>query len=320
MKTLLCLILFGFLSFSSRAQTQLEFRIYHKLGSDPYAWNSPVMSGSGEMFKVTRLQYYISRFTVIHDGGQETAISDDTIALIKATSGHTAIQLGSHSVTSIEGVKFHIGVFAPVNNEDPAQYPPEHPLAPQVPAMHWGWASGYRFLAFEGQAGNNFTQTFELHTLGNPNYHEQTISLSGQDVNGKMVIAVDADYIEGLRNISVSNGVIAHGDDLEDKTTIENFRDYVFSARTDALNLNVDELESNQISLYPNPASAFSHIFVQSNSSEIVDIEIFDYQGRRQEYKPTLDGTIEAKQFNPGTYLVRIRTNAGEVCKRLTVL
>lgn len=319
MKVVFSLALFSLFTFSAGAQNPIEFRIYHKLGADTYAWNTPVVSGNGETFKVTRLQYYVSRFTLIHDGGQIMAISDDTIALIKASSDHTAIQLGSLPITSIEAIKFHIGVFSPVNNEDPAQYPSEHPLAPQIPSMHWGWASGYRFLAYEGLAGSNFTQAFELHALGNENYHEQSVALSGQDVDGTTVIAVDANYIEGLRNIPLSNGVIAHGENLEDKVAIENFRDYVFSARTDALNLGVEEELSQYFSIYPNPANSSGIVFIHSVGRAIDRIEVYDSQARKQEIIHEGDKIIPLNSLRPGIYIVRIYSNDTELCKRLVI-
>ena len=78
----------------------------------------------------------------------ETAIPNKWV-LVNASEA-TEVDLGSHDVTNVEAVHFHIGVDSSVNHSDPASYPMGHPLAPVFPSMHWGWAAGYRFVAIEG--------------------------------------------------------------------------------------------------------------------------------------------------------------------------
>src|SRR2546423_14038180 len=48
-------------------------------------------------------------------------------------------------------IRFHVGLLPQLNNSDPAQYPPGHPLNPQVNGLHWSWMGGYVFLALEGK-------------------------------------------------------------------------------------------------------------------------------------------------------------------------
>lgn len=254
MKTRILLFIFSVLTTLSFAQVNTELRIYHRLGNQAFQLNSTTQNNLANDFQITRLEYYVTNFSILHDGGQETAISSDTVALMNGASGvFSTVELGSLSITTVEAVKFYIGVPQPVNNADPSLYGPDHPLAPKSPSMHWGWASGYRFLAYEGQGGANFSQTFQLHGLGNSNYFQTTVAATGQLVNGSLVIALDADYTRGVENINVSNGVIAHGVNLEDLTALENFRDYVFSASTQNLTAESNELTSENWSLYPNP-------------------------------------------------------------------
>ena len=87
----------------SFAQNNVELRIYHRMGNDQYAWNTAFVNGFGESFKVTRLQYYVTRISLIHDGGQVTAISDDTVSLVKANGSYSSILLGALNVMNIEG-------------------------------------------------------------------------------------------------------------------------------------------------------------------------------------------------------------------------
>ena len=161
------------LSFSVMAQNTVQLNINHKLGTDVFAMNTAAQNNMGNDFNVTRLQYYMAEISIVHDGGTETTITD-LYALVDASSA-TTLDLGSHNINSIEGVNFHIGVDQGKNHADPASYNMGHPLAPKNPSMHWGWTSGYRFIAFEGKGGVNLNQTFELHGLGDVNYFKVTV-------------------------------------------------------------------------------------------------------------------------------------------------
>lgn len=265
--------------FALNAQTDVVLRINHKLDNLPFQTNVTSENNLGNQFRITRLLYYITRITVIHDGGQNLAISDDTVALVRASStDFSDISLGNLNVTSIEGIKFHIGVYSPANNADPSLYPAEHPLAPQSPSMHWGWASGYRFLVVEGNSGINFAQLFQLHALGNDNYFETQVTVSSQDFQGSKYISVDANYEDGLYGIELNSGVIAHGVDLQDLEALINFRDRVFTASTNSLNVN--DLTENNWNVYPNPALE-SHVIIEyPYNSDDVNVIVTDSHGR----------------------------------------
>lgn len=305
MKTLLLLSLSLF-STIAFGQIATELRIYHRLGADSYTWNTEVQNNLGQSFKITRLEYYLTRFSIVHNGGQITAISDDTVALIKANDWFSAVQLGELNVIDVEAIKFHIGVFAPVNNADPSLYPPEHPLAPKNPSMHWGWASGYRFLAYEGTAGTNFAQTIQLHALGNDNYFETTVATGAQISNGKLVIAIDGDYLEGMHNIHLSDGVIAHGIDEEDLDALLNFKDRVFSERTGELGLN--DLDERIFTVYPNPSN--SGIVKVTSDQTFDEILVNDLNGKMVKRIEVLSlnlGEVDLGSLK-GVYFIEIRS------------
>src|SRR5690606_7713783 len=150
MKSIVVLLVFLSTGFVSRAQNDVELKIFHRLGAQDFQLNSTAENNLNNEFQVTRLEYYITRISVIHDGNQSTSIGDDTLALVDAADAiSTTIPLGNLTITSVEEIRFHIGVYAPTNNADPSLQPMGHPLAPQSPSMHWGWAAGYRFVAME---------------------------------------------------------------------------------------------------------------------------------------------------------------------------
>lgn len=224
------------------------------LGTAPFALDYAVQNNLGNEFKVTRLEYYVTRIAVVHDDNQVTEMNDTVLALVNAADGpYTLIDLGTLNVTSVEGIFFHVGVYAPLNNEDPALQDVNSPLAPQSPSMHWGWASGYRFIAFEGQSGSAFTQTFQFHSLGNDNYFNTGIVPESTVLsNDSLYININANYLEAVSNINISNGLMAHGNLGDAKICIQNFHNYVFGQTFASVSENETE---NTIRVYPNPTS-----------------------------------------------------------------
>ena len=106
----------------------------------------------------------------MHDTGK---ISQATGVYILANASQVLeVDLGSFDVTNVEAIKFSVGVNEPENHEDPTKWDSNHPLYPKSPSMHWGWASGYRFVALEGKTGDQLNKTFEIHALGDDNYHK----------------------------------------------------------------------------------------------------------------------------------------------------
>ena len=65
-------------------------------------------------------------------------------------------------------IRFRVGLDAETDASDPAQWPPEHPLHPDVCGLHWGWRSGYVFLAIEGTWDKSPTHSagFSYHLAG----------------------------------------------------------------------------------------------------------------------------------------------------------
>ena len=256
----LTILLFAGTAFS---QTPVNLNIYHKLGSADFAFNQPSQNNmpNGD-FKLTRMEYYLTKFSIIHDGGMVTAVPSSVVALVNAGS-QTSIALGSFNVTNVEGIKFHVGVHTPVNHEDPALQPSGTPLAYQSPSMHWGWSSGYRFIALEGKTGTSLNQTTELHGLGDANYFETTVMSTGVMSNGEYQINVNADYNRAMEDMAISSGVLVHGETQEAADMIANFNNYVFSASGNVA--GIEEFVENNTSIYPIPSNGIITIETPSN-------------------------------------------------------
>ena len=237
-------------------QQTVKLNINHKLLTQNFNLNQTATNDLGNSFTLTRLQYYLSRFIIIHDGAQETPATG-VYALVDASAA-TEIDLGSYSaITNIEGIKFSVGVNTPQNNQDPTLWPSSHPLSPKSPSMHWGWASGYFFIVYEGMSSPALDQTLGLSGLGNLNYFSQTIATTATtSPAGEQIITINADYAQGLKGIDISGGLVLHGSTGVDAKMIANFRDYVFSAAPITyVGLNENKDVPTTLTIYPNPSS-----------------------------------------------------------------
>ncbi len=291
----------------SNAQMNVHFTITNKLGSSNFSYGQVAQNDLMQNFKISRVEYYISGIKIIHDGGTVTPVASHYI-LAKGT-GNVIDLLGNFNITNIEGVKFSIGVEAPINNSDPTLFIAPHPLAPQSPSMHWGWTSGYRFVALEGTAGTNFNTTYEMHGLGNSNYFEQTIMTNGTANGNDMFINIDADYTKALKGISINAGPIDHGVNATDLTVIQNFRDEVFTAGT-SVPASVKEINlSNNFVIFPNPTSSKVYFSNVSNIKQCVCIVIDTYGRVCDMVSLDSQNAIDLSDYSKGLYVLKLIDN-----------
>src|SRR5690625_2405847 len=83
--------------------------------------------------------------------------------------------------------------------------------------------------------------------------------------------------------------------------------------------MSVDKYELTGVSLYPNPAD--NKIFIELETSESVEIEIFDLNGRKvKEGKTTaFSNEIDISDLNSGVYFVKINSEGKTKTKKLIV-
>lgn len=322
MKKIITITLSLFAAVAAIAQTSVTFNVEHLLKDKKFALNQAATTNTNANFSVSRLQYYISNISIIHDGGTVTPATG--VYILADASKDLSQDLGKYNFTTIEGIKFSIGVGKPVNNQDPTQWPSTHPLSPQVPSMHWGWTSGYRFVALEGAEGASLSNQFELHALGNNYFYNIQIPLSSTDVFGVQHITVKADYTRALENIDISGGKVVHGEESETIAMLRNFRDFVFTSSTGAGNILASvggTIPSSALNIYPNPTSGVVDFDITNNNYNITSIQISDVAGRVIE---TLSvngfGANQTQLTAKGIYLVSlISENQRLLTKKLIV-
>ncbi len=305
MKNITILFTLLLASLTATAQKNVTLHISHKLGTAPFAFNETAQNNLSQNFKISRIDYYISGIKVIHDGGQELALPDHYI--LAKGSAAVAEDLGSLNVTNVEGIKFSIGVEAPTNNEDPTLRPAGHPLYLQSPSMHWGWASGYRFVAMEGTAGNISSNAFEIHGLGNNNYFTQTVMVAGENSGNDIDVYLEADYAEALKDINVAAGPIDHGVDATDLQLLQNFRDHVFKPGSSATSVKNQSVTAHFAKIYPNPVQDKLTIDLLVENKQAKSVQVMDLLGKvhftmaLKEQHNVIDLSALAK----GTYILK---------------
>lgn len=308
MKTLYTLLSIYICCFSLHAQQLVNFKINHKLGATSFALNQTAVDNAGDDFQVTRLQYYISDIVLHHDD-TSTAVSNLHI-LVNATQS-TDVQLGNFNLQQLDSISFGIGVGPNENHLDPNTYASNHPLAPQSPSMHWGWTSGYRFIALEGVTGANMSDVFQMHSLGDDNYHITTIATNGI-VNGTdLDVVIEADYIEALNTLDLTGGIISHGDKGEAQVVIENFNNFVFKAATS--NVSVQQLATNSIRVYPNPVQSGQVFILQDIRPFEQFVEVFNINGQCVKTLIPQAQQCSVQLDKAGVYLLKITGNNKQV-------
>ncbi|MBO6515101.1 MAG: T9SS type A sorting domain-containing protein [Bacteroidia bacterium] len=310
MKHVITLSLALSVALSSIAQKNVKFKIDHKLKDQAFSFNQESINSLGNKFNVKRLEYYISEISLVHDGGK-TSDASDVYMLVNA-GYETEVDLGQFNITNLEAINFSVGVDPGVNNADPTQWPKSHPLSPKSPSMHWGWASGYRFVAIEGKSGSSLNRVFEIHALGNDNYFDISIPTSGTDDNGDLLVVLNADYANALAKIDLSSGLIVHGEEDQAVTLLRNFQRDVFKSSEG--NKNTVGLTRNpelQVTkLFPNPTSGVFTVSV-SNMSKGISLFITDLTGRAVHLESINLESNTYAVLNKGVYVVTIRDSEG---------
>ena len=307
MKIIFSLVLVCF-SMVGYTQSSVSLTLNHKVGAENLELNADFSIANGDQVSLDRCEYYISQIEFVHDGGQVTLASD--VWLLVDAFDQEVFQLGDFDLDQLEAISFYVGVQTPYNNQDLTLWPGNHPLAPQNPSMHWGWASGYRFLAMEGLSGTGGAEfDFQVHALGNNNYYVQTLPVSTSVLNGEINIELDANYLEAFNEVSTAQGGITHGGFGDAVIMLENFRDAVFSQAV--LSLEEEGLDKISMRIAPNPSidGENSKLLLDLKNLRDVELEILDISGKLI-YSELINGSVSTLNLpltESGVYLISLK-------------
>ncbi|MCZ4410456.1 T9SS type A sorting domain-containing protein [Cryomorphaceae bacterium 1068] len=290
---------------SSFAQTNVSVTIDHLLNGEELAWNVQGVNNLDAEFTFNRLEYYLSGFKVTHDGGNVTTY-DDVYALVQGDESPT-IDLGELFAENIEMISFSVGVDPGNNNGDPSAWPPAHPLAPKNPSMHWGWISGYRFVAVEGDIVST-SQEYSIHGLGNVNYFEVSLEVNMPANEDDVNIYLKADTENFLYNMNLDGTVFSHGEEGLALETLINMSERVFSITSAPLSTE-DENELLKFNLFPNPTDNGSvQLNFATDAGDFYNLVVRDIQGKivLQRNQVNSGYQLDVNGLHEGLYLVSL--------------
>jgi cytochrome c peroxidase len=194
------LLTLAFLPIPLRA-APLHLEFAHEAAGAPLLRDSIRYTNSrDETFSVTRLAWLISGFAFLTEGG-ETVIRPDFHTFIDTGGGR--ISIPDLPAAKLKSVTFFVGPDEKLNHADPAGFPANHPLNPNLNRLHWDWQGGYIFLAMEGHwraPGDKLPAGYAWHFARDPNRTSITLPVDLDLRNEtRVTIALDATRIaDGL--------------------------------------------------------------------------------------------------------------------------
>lgn len=214
---------------------------------------------NGKKVKLSRAEFYISEVAIHHADSTTTPLTDQYM-LVNADDPAAEFELGDWAVDAAHGLTLHLGVPEAVNHGDLSVYPFNHPLGPQNPSMHWGWAAGYRFMAIEGKVDNNndgVPETgFEFHNLGDALY--KSVELTGMEEaeNGVLHLHLKLDYAQLFNDMPMTGNLIQHGSALINNKMMGNAATEDFISMSQVSAIHDVQANSLKVSAAPNPFSS----------------------------------------------------------------
>ncbi|CAN5372876.1 hypothetical protein BH09BAC1_BH09BAC1_17610 [soil metagenome] len=170
--------------------------------------DSVYTGANGRKFTVSLNQFYISNVRLVTHSGTEIAF--DSIYFLVKTGEENEIEMEDVPAGHYTGIRFDVGIDSATNHMDPSTYAAGHPLAPQVPSMHWSWNSGYVFAKLEG-----LVDTSDLKN--GPANMPYEIHLGGDMYRVAVELAVEREISEDNHpgiNISLNTAALLTGIDL----------------------------------------------------------------------------------------------------------
>ena len=283
--------------------------INHLYDGEVLNFDNTYIVGDNIPIRFDRIEYYIHLNSLISNQNIATDLIDKYI-LVNANQNNYNIGEIELLDDDLISLNFNIGVEYNLNHADPSLQDSSHPLAPQFPSMHWGWAAGYRFAALEGMIDKNqdsiMETVFQYHPVDD-SYYSDTITCNGIIENeNNVTIFINANYNKLIENIGTDEGGVYHGIHEENGLLMDNFsRNNVFTVPE---NLNLKETYVSN-TVFPNPFSNTIQLNLNENSivkvynslGLLVDEFKFD-KGQQQ---------INTETLLNGIYILSIHSKSG---------
>ena len=283
--------------------------INHLYDGEVLNFDNTYIVGDNIPIRFDRIEYYIHLNSLISNQNIATDLIDKYI-LVNANQNNYNIGEIELLDDDLISLNFNIGVEYNLNHADPSLQDSSHPLAPQFPSMHWGWAAGYRFAALEGMIDKNqdsvMETVFQYHPVDDSYYSDTITSVGIIENENNITIFINANYDRLIENIGTDEGGVYHGIHEENGLLMDNFsRNNVFTVPE---NLNLKETYVSN-AVFPNPFSNTIQLNLNENSivkvynslGLIIDECKFD-KGQQQ---------INTETLLNGIYILSIQSKSG---------
>jgi cytochrome c peroxidase len=161
-------------------QVRLELNpVWH---GRPLVLAQPIKDAKPTGFSLTRFDGLLSKLALQRTNGTWLE-SDAWHVFFSVEQQRLSAMADGLPPEPFQAIRFRVGVDAKTDASDPQVWPPGHPLHPDVCGLHWGWSSGYVFLAVEGrwESAPGQRSGFSYHLAGaeSPMMVELPVQFSG---------------------------------------------------------------------------------------------------------------------------------------------
>jgi cytochrome c peroxidase len=146
-----------------------------------------------ETFSITRVSYFVSDFALQRNDGSWLEISN-SVAWLDYEQNRNSIWLPNIPAGEFCSLRFSVGLNKNLNHADPAKFPADHPLNPNLNGLNWSWQGGYIFVAFEGlwRNTNGELDGWAYHLARDPNFTRVTLAMP-LDITNETIVQLDFD-------------------------------------------------------------------------------------------------------------------------------
>lgn len=304
------IVLSCLLAFNSFGQMKdLSFKFNHTAEGVPLELNKTIFTiHNGKKVKLTRAEFYLSGISLFTTD-QDSFNVADAYVLVNANNPDKVHTVGSFPADhGFKKLKMDVGIDKAKNHADPTLYSASHPLGPKSPEMHWGWASGYRFIALEGLVDNNGDgtpeQEFQIHSLGDALLFRTLLDMTASHHVETEPLIINLDYTKLFNSIAMSGNLIQHGSAALNKSLLKN------AATSGFLNplliSSTENIPFESIAKFSQNNREINVAFANQNSQKI--ISIYTLSGQILMNKTTSASTFNTmlSDVSSGIYIIAI--------------
>jgi cytochrome c peroxidase len=142
---------------------------------------------------ISRFDFLLSEISLQKDSG-EWLVGEEWFTFISVGEGRLSAETQGSPPGEFKALRFRVGLNPTTDFAEPSQWPPGHPLHPDVNHLHWSWQGGFIHMAIEGKAAHG-PFSYHLARAEDPMLVEIPANFRG---GGPVTLGIDIDADEIL--------------------------------------------------------------------------------------------------------------------------